>query len=70
MKCKSYTHFFSKNIGIYAVFNDQNFNNALTNDIVSFEQLGPVLFLNKSSAILVQILEQVGYLLLSVRSTD
>ena len=33
--------FFSKNNNIYAIFNDQNFNNTLTNDIVSFEQLGP-----------------------------
>ena len=40
-KCKSYSHFFSKNISIYAIFNDQNFNDKLTNDIVSFEQLGP-----------------------------
>ena len=40
-KCKSYSHFFSKNISIYAIFNDQSFNNTLTNDIVSFEQLGP-----------------------------
>ena len=32
---------FSKNISVYPVFNDQNFNNTLTNDIVSFEQLGP-----------------------------
>ena len=29
------------NISIYAIFNDQSFNNTLTNDIVSFEQLGP-----------------------------
>ena len=37
------THiFFSKNISIYAIFNDQSFNDTLTNDIVSFEQLGPV----------------------------
>ena len=36
-----YSHFFSKNISIYAVFNDESFNNTLTNDIVSFEQLGP-----------------------------
>ena len=36
------THiFFSKNISKYAVFNDQSFNNALTNGMVSFEQLGP-----------------------------
>ena len=33
--------FVSKNISISAIFNDQNFNNMLTNDIVSFEQLGP-----------------------------
>ena len=41
-KCKSYSHFFSKNISIYAIFNDQSFNDTLTNDIVSVEQLGPV----------------------------
>ena len=36
------THiFFSKNINVYAIFNDQSFNDALTYDIVSFEQLGP-----------------------------
>ena len=40
-KCKSYEHFFSKNFSIYAVFNDQSFNDTLTNDIVSIEQLGP-----------------------------
>ena len=34
-KCKSYSHFFSKYISIYAIFNDQSFNNTLTNDIVS-----------------------------------
>ena len=38
---KLLTFFFSKNISIYAIFNDQTFNNTLTNDIVSFEQLGP-----------------------------
>ena len=37
---KLLTFFFSKNISIYAIFNDQSFNNILTNDI-SFEQLGP-----------------------------
>ena len=36
------THiFFSKHISIYAIFNDQIFNDTLTNDIVSFEQLHP-----------------------------
>ena len=36
--------FFSKNISIYAIFNDQSFIHTLTNNIVSFEQLalGPV----------------------------
>ena len=29
--------FFSKNNSVYAVFNDQSFNDTLTNDIVSFE---------------------------------
>ena len=33
--------FFNKNISEYAIFNDQSFNNILTNDNVSFEQLGP-----------------------------
>ena len=37
------THiFFSQNISIYAIFNDQSFNDTLTNNIISFEQLGPV----------------------------
>ena len=40
-KCKSYSHFFSKNISIYVIFNDQSFNDTLTNNIISFEQLGP-----------------------------
>ena len=40
-KCKSFSHFLSKNISIFYIFNDQNFNDTLTNDIVSFEQLGP-----------------------------
>ena len=38
---KKMSHFFSKNIKAYAIFNDQSFNDTLTNDIVSFEQLGP-----------------------------
>ena len=32
----------SKNISIYVIFNDQSFIDMLTKDIVSFEQLGPV----------------------------
>ena len=33
--------FFSKYISIYGIVGDQSFNDPLTNDIVSFEQLGP-----------------------------
>ena len=40
-KCKSYSHFLSKNISVYAIFDDQRFKDTLTNDIVSFKQLGP-----------------------------
>ena len=40
-KRKSYSHFFSKNISVYAIFNDQSFNETLTNDIVIFVQPGP-----------------------------
>ena len=40
-KCKNYSHFFNKNICKYAIFNDRRINDALTNNIVSFEQLGP-----------------------------
>ena len=36
------THIFSAKIPAYMpLFNDQSFNDTLTNDIVSFEQLGP-----------------------------
>ena len=35
---------FSKNISAHAILKDQSFNNTLTNDIVSFEQLGPDCF--------------------------
>ena len=33
--------FFSKNIRVFAICIDQSFNDALTNDIVSFKLLGP-----------------------------
>ena len=40
------THFFSAKILVYMpIFNDQSFNDTLTNDIVSFEQLGPEKYL-------------------------
>ena len=40
-KCKSYSHSFSKNVSVYAIYNDQSFNDMLSNDIVSFDKLGP-----------------------------
>ena len=43
-KCKATHIFFSKNISIYAIINGQSFNDMLTNDNVSFEQLGPDLY--------------------------
>ena len=41
---KLHTFFSAKNISVYAIVNDQSFNDTLTNDIVSFEQLGPGIF--------------------------
>ena len=41
MHCKSYSHFFSKKFQHNCVSLDVNFNESLTNDVVSFEQLGP-----------------------------
>ena len=35
------SHIFQQKISMYAIFNDQTFSDKLTNDIVSFEQLGP-----------------------------
>ena len=43
--CKSYSHFFSKKFQHICISLDINFNKSLTNDIVSFEQLGPDLCL-------------------------
>ena len=41
------THIFAaKNISVYGIFNDQSFNDTLTNGIVRFEQLGPELLHN------------------------
>ena len=33
-KCKSYSHFFNKTISVYAIFNDQSFNDTLTTSLV------------------------------------
>ena len=41
----AYITFFQQKIleyvSVYAIFNDQSFNDTLTNDVVSFEQLSP-----------------------------
>ena len=44
MHCKSYSHFFSKKFQHICVSLHVNFNESLTNDVVSFEQLGPEVF--------------------------
>ena len=63
--CKSYSHFFSKNFQHVCVSLDENFNELLTNDVVSFEQLGPEVLthfrLNKLP--LHYILEESGYVI-------
>ena len=35
---------------MYFIFNDQSFNDSLTNDIVSFEQLSPGVFIAPDKA--------------------
>ena len=41
LHCKSYSHFFNKKFQHICVSFEVNFNESLTNDVVSFEQLGP-----------------------------
>ena len=41
MQMQKLLTFFSKNFSKYAIFNGQSFNDTLTNNIISFEQLGP-----------------------------
>ena len=33
--------FLNKNFSVHAIFNDQNLNNTLTDDVVSFSHFGP-----------------------------
>ena len=47
MHCKSYSHFFSKKFQHNCVSLDVNFNESLTNDVVSFGKLGPGLLVAK-----------------------
>ena len=51
--------FFSKNISVHAIFDEQSFNGTLPNNIVSFEQLGPG----------VQVLEYFKYSQISMART-
>ena len=55
LQMQKLAHFFTKNISIYAIFNDQSFNDTLTNDIISFEQLGPDILRIKISTRSVQV---------------
>ena len=57
MHCKSYSHFFSKKFQHICVSLNVNFNESLTNDVVSFEQLGPV-WLQKNFHIYPKYLDQ------------
>ena len=41
---KLLSFFLEKKISAYAIFNYQRYNDMLTNDIVSFEQVGPGIF--------------------------
>ena len=61
---KLLTFFFSKNISIFAIFYDQSFNNLLTNDIISFEQLGLDLFVLEVYSFLITSLSLIFTLLI------
>ena len=61
MHCKSYSLFFSKKFQHICVSLDLNFNESLTDDIVSFEQLGPLdLNFNESLTDDIVSFEQLG----------
>ena len=67
MHCKNYSHFFSKKFQYICVSLDVNFNESLTNDIVSFEQLGPVQSMRVQSDLglynlLIELVATVKYL--------
>ena len=44
----AFANFFCKNISVYTIFNDQSFNDTLTNNILSFEELGPDFLVKQS----------------------
>ena len=65
MHCKSYSHFFSKKFQHIWVSLDVNFNESLTNDIVSFEQLGPECYLKEVCAdIFLQVVQDYSSLVI------
>ena len=66
MHCKSYLHFFSKKFQHICVSLDVNFNESLTNDIVSFEQLGPGFGLPIFDRVVCQLLNSSRVLLVHV----
>ena len=57
--CKSYSHFFSKKFQFICISLDVNFNESLTNDIVSFEQLGPDIYFVKTSCVSCVVTETI-----------
>ena len=62
--CKSYSHFFNKKFQQICVSLDVNFNKSLTNDVVSFEQLGPECYFLFGLVIDFQMVLVVEYFLL------
>ena len=66
LNCKSYSHFFSKKFQNICVSLDVNFNESLNNDVVSFEQLGPDIFLmSQTYAVSTHQQHLIGVLLMS-----
>ena len=41
LHCKGFSHFSTKNNSVFVILMFEIFNETLTNDVVSFEQLGP-----------------------------
>ena len=50
LQCKSFSHFFNKKYWHIWDINIWNFNETLTNDVVSFEQLKPVLYIVQTNS--------------------
>ena len=65
---KLLTFVFSKNISAYAIFNAQSFNDMLTNDIVSFEQVSPDIFSYISTETYVVVCIRSAYVMVLIRS--